>query len=229
MRERVLILVLLIAACGGDDGMDDGAGAVDDGEFPYLVDLRVWQYADGRANLGACLYRYSLCESLGTVEVEHGNQAVTLGHDRESSGEWYVGTFATTAAGEPFRFTWSGADEQSPVTGEVWLPDEFTITAPVSGSAVSAAKPVTLEWTGGSPGGLMAWGYSASCIDGTINDFDHLVPDSGRVEISTDQLAVDNGCSVNLWLERLRRGTTSYSRANIMATRSRYVDVTVGP
>ena len=83
------------------------------------------------------------------------------------------------------------------MTGEVWLPDEFTITAPVSGSVVCAVKPVTVEWTGGSPEALMACGYSASCPDGTINDFDHLVPDSGRVEISTDDLAVDDGCSVD--------------------------------
>lgn len=153
MLARLLMMMPLLGACGGDDAMD----TFDLEGFPYLLDLRVWHYASGQAEVGACAYRYRLCEGVGAVEVEQGGQSVTLGHDPESSGEWFVARLANTLADAPYRFTWSGEGDQPSVTGEVWLADGFTISAPGSGSTVSAASPLTLEWTGGSSGELMAW------------------------------------------------------------------------
>lgn len=226
MLARLSIMMLLVGACAGDDEPD----VFDLEGFPYLVDFRVWHYATGQAEISACAYRYSLCEDAGTVEVEQGGQSVTLGHDRESSGEWFVAFLETTSADAPYRFTWSGAGDQSSVTGEVWLADGFSFSAPSSGSTVSATSPLTLEWTGGSSEGVMAWGYRASCPDSTtINDFRHIVPDTGHIEVATDRLSFFDGCFAELWLERLERGTTSSPLANIMSSESRYVEVTVGP
>lgn len=225
MSNRLVLSLLLVGGCGAGD--DEDIEELDG--FPYLVDLRVWQYGNGETDVGACVYRYRLCEDTGAVEVEHGAQTLTLGHEPEVSGQWYVGQLSDTFTDVPFRFTWSGADEQSSVTGEVFLPGAFAITAPSAGSTLSASSPVIMEWTSDSPEGLMAWGYYASCGDSTINDFGHPVPDSGRVEIPAGSFSFSGGCSAELWLERLQRGTTSDPRANIMSSKMRFVDVSIGP
>lgn len=226
-RSRICLLLLACLAPGcGADG-DPGEG-LEGGRFPYRMDFRVWQYGTGEAELYACLYRYRRCEPAGLVQVRHGDRVVTLedvpGPQNDSSAGWLT----STQEGEPFVFTWTGAGDQPEATAEVTLPDEFTIAAPEAGSTVSASGPLTLEWTEAGSDDLMAWGRYAECPEAS-SDFAHLVPDSGRVEIPAAQLGLAPGCSSELWLERIRSGSTSSALANVVASRARYVELTIGP
>jgi hypothetical protein len=221
----LLSLAFLVTGCGADGAADEG---LDGHGFPYRVDFRVWEYATGEAELYACLYRHRRCEQAGFVQVRHGGQTVTLEDVPGALNDSSTGWLTSTEEAEPFVFTWPGTREQPVVTAEVTLADAFTIETPLDGSTVSATSPMTVEWTEGSTEALMAWGRYAECPE-VSSDFDHLVPDSGSVEISAAQLALSPGCSSNLWLERLRRGSTSSPLANIVASRARYVELTVGP
>ncbi len=107
------------------------------------------------------------------------------------------------------------------------MSEAYAISAPAAGSNLSAADPVTLDWTAGSPDGLMAWGYSADCPGNSWQDFSHLVPDSGHVEIPSGQLF--DGCFAELALERLQSGGTSSGQARIFSSEIRFVQVTIGP
>ena len=234
MRARVLVLLLMAAGCGGDDsGEDEGGSEVEEFPdlegFPYYVDFRVWQYEDGYAELWACLYRYQLCEQAGTVQVEHAGETVTLTDDPDAFNQSHVGELDGITVDEPFRFTWSGSGDQSEVTGEVFMADPFTISAPGTGSTLSAGSPLAMDWTAGSSEGLMAWGYSGTCDDSSFDRFYQLIPDSGHVDIPVGKFPLYDGCLAVLWLERLQRGTTNSAEAEILSSQARAVEVTIGP
>jgi hypothetical protein len=221
----VSLALLLAAACGGDDGWVEMEG------FPYLANFKVYQYPNGQAQLYACFYRYRFCEEAGTVQVDHASQMLNLETASNASAQWYEGWLNGTSIDEPFRFTWSGAGQQSSITGEVSMADAFTISAPRGGSILSAASPLMLDWTGGSADGLVAWGYTAQCPDSSdpFDDYGHLVPDSGHLELPLDWLSLHDGCCAELWLERLQRGGTSSPHADIVSSQARFVDVFIGP
>lgn len=221
----LLSLALLVTGCGPEDGDDDG---LEGGEFPYFIDFAVWQYASGEAELRACLYRYRRCEQAGFVQVRHGGHVTTLEDVPGSANDSSTGWLTSTQDAEPIVFTWTGAGEQPEVTAEVTLPDAFTIVAPAAGAIVSATGSVMVEWSGGDDEALMAWGRYAECPEPSA-DFSHLIPDSGSVEISAAQLGLPPGCPSELWLERLSRGSASSPLVNIVASRSRYVELTIGP
>ncbi len=228
MRAHVLasLALVLVAGCSGS-----GDDLADTDGLPYLVDFRIWRYENGHAELEACLYRFRWCEEAGTVEVEHGTQTVTLATRSNADAAWYEGSLDNTQVDDTFRFTWSGAGDQSSVTGEVDAADSFTISSPSDGSTVSATAPLIMEWTGGADDGLIAWGYRADCPGSSslVESFAHLVPDSGEMELPAEQLSFGDGCAVELWLERIQRGSASAPHVNILSSQARFVNVFIGP
>src|SRR5262249_48898738 len=159
--------------------------------FPYFANFEVWHYGGGHAEFYACTYRWRWCESAGTVEVENGTQLVTLESQSDASAIWYDSFVDTIRVDEPFHFTWSSTSDHARITGDAPLPDELAISAPADLSTVSAASPLTIDWTGPSVSGddMAAWGYRATCPDSPdpIESFSHLVPDSGHLEIPAEQ------------------------------------------
>jgi hypothetical protein len=226
MRARLLALLLVVSAAGcGDDDPAEVDG------FPYSADLRVLRYTDRRADLYACFYRYHWCEEAGAVQVEQGVRSIQLSKNFTPDATWYAGSLEDTRVDEPFVFTWSGAGDQADATAEVGVAEMVRITSPASGSSLSTADPVTMEWQAGAGDDLIAWGYRAYCPDSSspLESFSHLVPDSGHLEMPGEQVSFYDGCSVELWLERLRRGSSSARNAVIVSSQATFVQVSIEP